>query len=292
MGQDVVIWAGPVYLGQVEGATLPGSHAYAWPCTGDGTPPCSQIAASLADSQGRRIPPLLAHFHEPVERSTRVFLAAFSAGGSFIRTVAKHPDDRAMIRAMHFADATYSSGYDAQGKAIPNPDMLDLVCDTVDAPGRLLVATSSTRPDRGRPSATETLQATREHAEKRLGREFVKLDHFYGIDPAPVAAYQLGNVIFGEYDNAPLYHAGHATVIGRQVWENIIAPWDRETLTPKYPLPKVPKPPFRVPVSPGTPPGPATSPEPSMLLPSLWFLGAFGVSAAATYAGLRYYYRR
>jgi hypothetical protein len=286
MYKDVVIWTGPVNLSQVDGAWLPTSSNHAWPCKGDGTPPCRVIAESLADANGRRMPALLAHFNEPVELSTRVFLAAFSAGGSFIRTVAKHPDDRAMIRAMHFADATYSSGYDAEGKAIPNPDMVDLVSHIAESRGKLLVATSSTRPDRGRPSATETLRSTRLAVEKKLGKEFRRLDHFYGIEPAPVAAYQLGNVIFGEYDDAPLYHGGHATEIGRKVWENIIVPWDLNTLVLPPPVPPTPKPPVPVPV-PG--PEPVETPEPSMLVPSLVFLGTFGAAALAAYALARYF---
>jgi len=277
--KNVVVWAGPVYLQQVDGAWIPGSAVYNWQCKGDQTPPCRVQAESLKTSDGRHLPALLSHFHEPVELGTRVFLAAFSAGGSFIRTMAKHPSDRAMIRAMHFADATYTS-YDGAGNVRPNPDMVDLVKHFAESPSQLLVATSSSRPDRNNPSATQTLQATRAAVEQALGKTFEKLDHFYGVEPAPVAVYRLGNVILAEYGDDPLGHGGHATMIGRQVWDKIISPWDLGTLTPIGPKPKpLPKP---LPL-PGQTPAPVPE-EPNRTLPVLVFLGAAVASAVGAYA--------
>jgi hypothetical protein len=275
---DLVVWAGPVDLQQAAGATVPGSKNYNWGCKGDGHPPCHEMALGLADADGRKLPNLLAHFGETLDSSKRVFLGAFSAGGTFIREMAKHPADRASIRAMHFADATYSGSYGADGKAIPNADMLDLVCATVDDPGRLIVATTSTSPNGLRPNGTQVLQATREQAEKRLGRKSdVLTDGLYGVTPAPVAAYRLGNVIFGEYELSPLYHGGHINDIGRQVWEKIIVPWDRGELG----------------TTSGVGPGSEAENEGrSLVVPALAFVGAFAVSAAASYLAARRFRRR
>lgn len=272
---DIVVWAGPVNLQQAAGATVPGAQNYNWQCKGDGNPPCHQMALALADDYGRKLPRMLDHFGESLDASKRVFLGAFSAGGTFIREMAKHPVDRGSIRAMHFADATYSGSYGGDGKAVPNADMLDLVCETVDDPGRLIVATSSTSPNGTRPNATQVLQSTREQAEKRLGRKFDVLDGgLYGVTPSPVAAYRLGNVIFGEYELAPLFHGGHINDIGRQVWEKIIQPWDRGELGAAT-------------GGGATRPEPAAGSERSMVVPAVAFVGGLALSATATYFAAR-----
>jgi hypothetical protein len=69
----------------------------------------------------------------------------------------------------------------------------------------------------------ENLRRLRADIEEQSGQRFEELDHFFGVDPAPEHAYQLGNVILAEFPQEPLGHK-HTRIAG-QVWENIIQPW-------------------------------------------------------------------
>ena len=131
---------------------------------------------------------------------------------------------------------------------------IDYAIEAIDGP-RMLVATASPVPNVSVAtpgavwaSGVENLRELRRQIELRTGRSFSQLDHFFGITPAPAAAYQLGNVILAEYPLEPLGHK-HTQIAG-QVWQSIIQPWLDGQL-------------------PG--PGPSPSPQPQPKLPGVDF---------------------
>lgn len=227
--RDLVLWAGPVYNQQVPGATVPDAVEKFFLCRGDLSPRCSEVSWSLKDAEGRRLPIAAVRAGTTLEDTRDVFLGAFSAGGGTLRDISSSPLDRPRIRALMLADGTYSgawfNGIDGRiplvndfwyqwGEYIANGDQT-----------QMWVATASTSPNGTMANGVEVLQTIRKEIEKRTGKTFTKLEHFWGITPAPDAAYQLGSIIFAEYDMDRAPHGDHATVLAPQVWKNIMHPW-------------------------------------------------------------------
>lgn len=251
MKRDVVIWTGPVAFFQVKGATLPDAHEINEGCFGDRPPRCMHRVAP--------IPAILAR-HGVVGDTGDIVIGAFSAGGSLVKRLMVDEENRRRTAAVHLADATYTAAWENKSQRRPPVDegFVRYALDAIDGP-HLLVATASPIPNKTWASGVENLRRLREEIETRSGRRFEKIDDFYGIDPQPDAAYQLGNVILAEYPLKPLGH-GHTTIAG-QVWANIIRPWlasgrsERPTPGPvPPPEPPVPQPP------PLPSPGPSVSP--------------------------------
>jgi hypothetical protein len=155
-----------------------------------------------------------------------LFFGAFSAGGSIVKRALENPDYRAVTTAVHLADATYTGAWLDERNRIAPPieGFVQYGVDVAQGSGdKLFVATASPVPNKNWPSGVENLQALRREIEKRTGRQFVERSDFFGVDPGPEHAYQLGNVILAEYPLSPLGH-NHTKIAG-QVWQNIIQPW-------------------------------------------------------------------
>lgn len=222
---DVVVWTGPVNFQQVgPGATLAGAREINIGCFGDRQPHCPTIAGTYLDADGRRLPRMLAAHGLTESELGDLVIGAFSAGGSLVKRLLLDARDRAAIDAVHLADASYTSSWENQAKRQPPPidGYVLYALDAIDGQ-HLFVATASPIPNKTWASGVENLQRLRAEVEKVSGRTFEKLRGFYGIDPAPDAAYKLGNVILAEYPLQPIGH-GH-NVIASQVWDKIIKPW-------------------------------------------------------------------
>ena len=224
---DLVVWTGPVNLQQAAGATVPGAVEKAFPCVGaQGTPLCSSFAWSLRDAAGRRLPALAQKCGLRLDDVDDVFLGAFSAGGGVLREIWSNVEDRRRLRYCHSADATYSSWNAGKTAPIINEWVIQWGVDVATGDGsQLWTATASPSPNYGAPTGVETLREIRRQIELRTGREFQRLSSFYGIEPAPEAAYKLGNVIFAEYALEPLFHGHHADQLAAKVWQGIMQPW-------------------------------------------------------------------
>jgi hypothetical protein len=164
----------------------------------------------------------------------KLAIGAFSAGGSLVKRVLMHPEDRKHVTAVHLADATYTSAWENAATRRPPPieGFVRYALDAIDGP-HLLVATASPIWNKSWASGVENLQRLREEVETRSGKQFQKLDNFYDIDPQPDAAYQLGNVVLAEYPYNPLGH-GHTKIAG-QVWDKIVNPWLMSDLPGPWP---------------------------------------------------------
>lgn len=273
---DLVVWTGPVNLQQAAGATVEGAIAKAFPCTGDREPRCSEFSWSLKDASGRRLPTLASKCGTSLDAVGDIFLGAFSAGGGVLRDIVSTPEDRARIRFLHNADATYSSWADA-AKTTPliNSWWVDWGEHVANGDGsQLWVATASPSPNYGLPSGVETLREMRHQIEERVGRSFTKLTSFWNIDPAPENAYQLGNIVFAEYPMEPLAHGGHANVLAKKVWQQIMWPWLAELRRGTEP----------VPLPPGTEPVPT---EPGWDM-TWWQAGALGLGGLTAWLVYKY----
>lgn len=268
--RDAVIWTGPVAFWQVPGATIPGAHEVNIGCFGDKPPHCPSIGETSLDGSGRRLPSLLAKHGLSEDQVGHVVFGGFSAGGSLIKRVLQSPADRARVSAVHLADATYTSSWDAPGRPPVIEGFAAYGVDAATGP-HLLVATASPIPNKNWASGVQNLQRLREEIETRTGQKFQKLDHFFGIDPAPEAAYQLGNVILAEYPMTPLGH-GHTKIAG-QVWDKIVLPFLGQAGIPSGPPPGP---------GPDEPPWVVPTPPPPIQLAASRF-GIFAVGAALAF---------
>ncbi len=226
--QDLVVWTGPVNLQQAAGATVTGALAKAFPCVGAlSTPLCSDFSWSLKTADGRRLPQLAARCGTSLDAVGDLFLGAFSAGGAVVRDLVSNEVDRARVRAVMLADATYSGAWVDHEHRTPlvNDFWIQWGERLANGPGdQLWVATASPSPNFDQATGVETLAEIRRQIELRTGNTFTKLDHFYGVSPGPEAAYQLGSIVFAEYPLDPLGHGGHVEIAG-QVWQKILWPW-------------------------------------------------------------------
>jgi hypothetical protein len=277
--RPAVIWTGPVNFSQVPGATVADAHDINIGCFGDRSPNCPAIAASYLDAEGRRIPRLLQAQGLSEDEVGDILFGAFSAGGSLVKRVLLSAQDRARTSVVHLADASYTSEWENSATRTPPPieGYVLYGLDAIAGP-HLFVATASPIPNKTWASGVENLQRLRAEIEARSGRQFTELEHFYGIEPRPDHAYQLGNVILAEYPLQPIGH-GHNVLAG-QVWEKIVRPWlGTRTLPPIGPPPPGP--------GPGQPPGAPPHGQLDALGLFVLFLGA-----AAGFAGVRWLIRR
>lgn len=221
---DLVVWAGPVASFQLPGATVPGAKTLFLGCRGDKGPHawCPAVGDELAPS------PSLLLDRANVSRANlgRLFLGAFSAGGSVLRRLLANSDYRDLTTAVMLSDATFTASWANAARREPPPiePFVLWALDVLEASGeKLFVATASPSPNAEWATGVENLQALRTEIEKRSGRRFARLSGFFGVDPAPAAAYQLGGVILAEYPMRPLGH-DHVKIAG-QVWRNILQPF-------------------------------------------------------------------
>jgi peptidoglycan hydrolase-like protein with peptidoglycan-binding domain len=227
MPSATVFWFGPVNLTQVPGATVPGAYARALPCTADASPTCGQIAESLLDGGGRRLPRLARRLGRDEGTLGDLFLGAFSAGGSMIKRLLLHEADRAAVRAVLLADATYTD-WASPGNPLA-PEGFVLFCLEALRGGKLFVATaSSSSPGNNRtlPGGAQTIHAIRREVEARSGRMFEPYELPEGIHQRPVAAFRLGDIILADYQTS-IPHGAHATSLAAPIWQKILLPWLR-----------------------------------------------------------------
>lgn len=258
---DVVFWTGPVGLFQVPGATVYDDPdppvEIAVGCTGDGSSPprCSDLAWSLRSGGGGSILDGMVERAGASPSEVRdVFVGAFSAGGGVVKRMLQNVEDAERVRAVLLSDATYSGAWADKSRRIPvvSRELVDFGVRVATGPGdQLWVATASPSPNKQWATGVEVLREYQRQIEERTGRQFERLGHFYGVEPAPDEAYQLGTVIFAYYPMEPLGH-GH-TEVAPEVWKRILWPWLdelREGPKPPGPEPPGPEPPGPLPVSP------------------------------------------
>lgn len=224
MGVDLVVWAGPVARFQVPGATVPGAQEKFWACRGDQTATfahCPSLADGWVDGQGRRLPQMLAQLGLNEADVDNLYYGAFSAGGSVIKRLLRHPADRQKVRAVMLSDATYSGGTAQQ----PNP-IEGFILYALDAlaGGKLFVATASASPNYNHGSAAQVLAATRKEIEARSGQAFTE-GGTVPLSSQPDRLYTLGpNIIFADYGMQGGGHAYHPK-LAPELWQQILQPW-------------------------------------------------------------------
>lgn len=215
---NLLSWLGPLGYNP-SGVTPPDTVEYDVGCRHTGTGTCVQIADSWL-AGGRRLPGLIAA--SGLTSVGDVYLGAYSAGGSIAKRLVEDPRDRARVRVMHLADATYTSEWEDASARRPPPIEGFVQYALEAAQGRcLLVATASPVPNGSWATGNENLQRLREEVEARSGRNFETVS--LPLTPAPSVAYQLGSVILAEYPYTPLSH-NHQT-LAPQVWSEIVMPW-------------------------------------------------------------------
>ena len=219
----LTFWTGPVSYAMTEGAVVPGTVHKVIECSGaTKLPYCKDVSASML-AGSRRLPTLLSKLG--VDGSPPIILAAFSAGGRFVRELITSPEDRLLVKAVMLADATYSDGLDVGGRPTVNQDWVSFGAYCADTSnGTLWVATAGPNANYGKPTGLETLTELQRQVQERVGRPFEALDGFYGVSPAPMAAYRLGNVIFAGYSLEPLHHGGHVG-LAAETFSKILVPW-------------------------------------------------------------------
>lgn len=221
---DLVVWAGPVSKYAVPDATVPGARELFVSCRGDQT---SKYRWCPGEGTRFRPDPELIVDAAGLQPGTlsRLFLGGFSAGGSTHKRLLTNPAYRRLTKALMLSDATYTAAWVDPQKRVPpvDPGFVEYALDVLRDGDKMFVATASPIPNFKWASGVENLQALRAAIEKRSGKRFQRLDHFFGIEPAPKDAYRLGNVIFAEYPYQPLGH--HHYRIASDVWQRVLLPW-------------------------------------------------------------------
>ena len=215
-GPRLVVWAGPVNESQVPGATIPGAILKFIVCTGNGSPSCGQIADSWEDSDGRRLPGMLAQLGLGEGAVGDIFLGAFSAGGSVWKRVLMHPKDRARVRAVVLSDATYTSPV-----IEPIEGFVRYGLDALQG-GKLFVATASASPNKTYGSGEEVLAATRDEIARRSGVSF-EAGGSFETSPPPEHIYSAPGILFAHYGWLGGGHMLHPQ-IAPAVWQNVVQP--------------------------------------------------------------------
>jgi hypothetical protein len=222
-----VIWFGPVSREQRSGATVDGATEHFVSCTGDGsggTPRCRALAESYGSADGRRLPGLLRQLGIP--EGEDLYFGAFSAGGSAVKVLLAHPDDRAAVRAVMLADGTYELRGPDQ-KPAPSPSFVEYAVETLDG-SRMFVATASSSPNVrlgvAEPSGSETLERLAADIEARSGSLLDVLSYIPGVDEFhPARVWTKGGVVLADFGNQ-FRHPEHATRIAPVLWPRLLQP--------------------------------------------------------------------
>lgn len=216
-----LVWLGPVSREQARGSALAGVPTAFVPCTGDGSPTCRQLLASWRRG-GRILPTLRAELRLPP--AGRIFVAAFSAGGSGVKELLEHPADRRELAGVYLADASYTTDVDERGRPRPIGAFATFAREAIASGDQLLVATASANPNPSTqrpgvvyPSAAATLAATAGAVAARWDPSAPP-----GI-PAPVRTWRRGRVVFLDYGSR-FQHGQHPTQLAPAVWSQLVAP--------------------------------------------------------------------
>lgn len=223
MASDLVLWAGPVADFQVPGATVPGATKHFFSCVGDvqpGKANCPALADGWLDGSGRRLPKLLASIGLSESDVGRIFLGAFSAGGSAWKRLLENDADRARITAVMLSDAMYTAPTPA-----PIEGFVRFGLDALRDPDKLLMATVSSSPNKTYGSGSDVMRATLAEIEKRGGVKF-REGGVLPLSTQPNAIYTAasGNVIFADYGMTGGGHGFHPQ-IAPDLWQRLLVPW-------------------------------------------------------------------
>lgn len=223
-----LVWFGPVWSGQVSGATPAGYTLRVVPCVAGIDPShkrCTDEAARWKGHDGRRLPGLRRALG--LDADARPVLAAFSAGGQCVRRLLLDPRDRAELAGVYLADATYGE-WESPGVVRVDELQEALVSFAVEAAadGRPLVMTASSHvPGGAGPSASAVVQALHHAIEARGTGAFCKVapgDPVLEGIGSPVYAMRLGPVLYVDFGRE-VAHAGHATSIAPVLLPRILA---------------------------------------------------------------------
>jgi hypothetical protein len=220
---DLVLWAGPVAEFQVPGATVPGATKHFFGCRGDVTPDypyCPGLADGWVDGGGRRLPKLLASIGLNESDVGRIYLGAFSAGGSAWKRLLENDADRARITALMLSDAMYTAP-----TTTPIEGFVRFGLDALRDPNKLFVATVSSSPNKTYGSGSDVMRATKAEIEKRAGVHF-ESGGVLPLSTQPQALFTAttGNVIFADYGMTGGGHGFHPQ-IAPEVWQRMLLPW-------------------------------------------------------------------
>ena len=225
--QDLVLITGPVSQNEMPGAVIPGSKVLHLGCLGNRPPLCPSLGEQLKGDPSS----LLIKARLTQSELGDLVLMGFSAGGSLIKRLLTNLDYRRLTTAVMLADATYTSTWDDAKNRVPPtmPGFDDYCVDVVNGSGQqLFVSTASINPNNVWASGIENIQRLRKEIERRTGRTFRRLDHFFGVTnprgDTPQAVYKLGNVIFAEFSGSSDFGHGQYA-IQPQIWKRILLPW-------------------------------------------------------------------
>lgn len=223
MGTDLVLWAGPVAEFQVPGATVPGATKHFFGCVGDiqpGKAYCPGLADGWLDGSGRRLPKLLASIGLKESDVGRIYLGAFSAGGSAWKRLLENEADRSRITAVMLSDAMYTAPIPA-----PIEGFVRFAIDALHDPNKLFVATVSSSPYKTYGSGSDVMRATMAEIEKRSGVKFQQGGLLpLATQPQALFTAPTGNVIFADYGMTGGGHGFHPK-IAPEVWQRLLLPW-------------------------------------------------------------------
>lgn len=217
-----VAWLGPVSAAQVAGATVPGASTTYVTCTGDGSPDCSQIGASIgAKAGGSIVRGLLAQAGVP---DGELIIGSFSAGHEIAKPALMSAADRALVRAVLLADSTYTTWADSsRTRPTPPEGYVRFALDALRG-NKLFVATASHNPAGAYPSGYATLHAVKDEVESRSGVQFRRVSTLPGVSVQPEDVWQAGNVWLAVFGPS-VSHGQHATQIAPMVWQGLLVPW-------------------------------------------------------------------
>lgn len=197
---EPLLWSGPVSLKDAQRASLAGQTVKVLSCTGNAIPP--PLCAALAEGG------LDAALERAGLETERVSLAGFSAGGSFMKRVLENPAARARVPMVYGADAAYMTD------AIP-AGFVAYGVEAVADPGKLMVFSASSYPNKNYPNGAETLKAIKAEIERRTGRAFGPSSFVWPLEPEE--AWSLGNVHFASYGKR-ITHGEHATLLAPKMF--------------------------------------------------------------------------
>lgn len=220
--ERAVAWLGPVGASQVAGASVPGAPVTYVSCTGDGSPDCAQIGASIgATAGGSIVGGLLRRAGVP---NGELVIGSFSAGHEITKPALMAEADRARVRAVLLADSTYSSWADqAHTRANAPEGYVRYALDAVRG-NRMFVATASHSAAGAFPAGYAVLKAVLAEVEARSGRSFQREPVLPGVTVPAEEVWRLGNVWLASFGPS-ISHAEHATKLAPMVWRGVLLPW-------------------------------------------------------------------
>lgn len=157
---------------------------------------------------------------------------AFSAGGSTVKRLLMHADDRAQVQAVALADALYVTDRSSDGRPVPPEGFVRFGELAAKDPRRVLLLTVSSSPNKSHPSGSETLGPLAEAIGKAVG---LPVQQVSAADPrwAPLLqeipvpwdkGYRIGHGAWLFDFGSKVKHGEHATVLAGPFWRHLVVP--------------------------------------------------------------------